>query len=954
MNIRQASASKNFTSTAALTVALLAAFGACSVDTDGIDFIPDDEFNAGSGASGGSSNNGGQGGDDGTDETCEPGERRCSDDGLLQTCEEGTPPAWSTDEDCEAPGRCSVLRNKCLDCTPGEFRCNDAELQQCDMAGERFEPVQTCLDATACTAMGQTGFCNVCEPGETYCEGEVLLIPGEGDDGNGLVNQVRTCAANGAYTELNATCQGNEPLCNVEEKSCGTCVPGTFACQGPDLYECGGEGHLEYVERCDSAAACKEDEGECDNTGIECVPGQDGTRCSEDGYLQTCRLDGKYQNEKYCGPGLCKEGFPDCLPCDIDNPYTCNGETITACLQTGWNNWYTSVNTITCQTGACSEGFSECGGGQCLPGSVRCLPGYQFYELCDNSGNPQYVGCPGTQICYGTTCVNCQPGTYRCDGNTLKQCSGDGLSENAIENCSVSNTSCDARVGKCAPYGGPGRYFCNADGDFAYMSVDGNVSVVDPCDGAGCDAYNGCYGSSIGCSDGAVACDGRRVRVCDEGYYEETKSSCTSSTTCQPGVGCAVPVAIAAGYNHTCAILASPDNPDGIGYAVCWGDNSFGQLGNGTKPENGGFGDSIDARRVVLTFGGDGPDDIEVNGFSIAAFSRLSAGRDFTCADIQDPESPGEYWVMCWGSNEFGQLGADNPEPGPFNGPPQPFFVFPDSGGAPDDNDQLNLRHVTAGEQFACALDPGGAAFCWGRNDSGQLGIDSDEEYRPYASEVEGGHAFVEISAGARHVCAVESNGSLWCWGDNSFGQLGLGKGDSVLVPTRIDDVSLSVSGDAFPSLGRDFSAVLAAEENSPLSWGANLFGQLGDGNTMGRNEPAAMSSVSSSSARSLFSSSTAQHQCLRDKDNKLSCVGANVFGQLGNKTTVDATEFTQVWDASSEARTLSEARDAVAVGGRHTCAINALNEIWCWGANHRHQLGSTKATPQTAPVKVF
>jgi alpha-tubulin suppressor-like RCC1 family protein len=953
MNIRPASASKNFTSTAALTVALLAAFGACSVDTDGIDFIPDDEFNAGSGASGGSSNTGGEGGENGTDEMCEPGERRCSDEGLLQTCEDGTPPAWNTDEDCEAPGRCSVLRNKCLECTPGEFRCNEAELQQCDMAGERFEAVQTCIDATACTAMGQTGYCNVCEPGETYCEGELLLIPDSGDDGSGAVNQVRTCAANGAYTELNVTCQGNEPLCNLEEKSCGSCVPGTFDCQGTDLYECGSDGRLQYVERCDSLAACKADVGECDNTDIECVIGTDQPRCTATGAIETCRADGTWQVDKNCGGAqFCNAGR--CQPCPTNNSYTCTGDTVNYCW--GPYNEPRLWPFQTCAAGGCTQGNSFCSG-QCAPGTVQCYPNDNVYYVCDGAGNYGTAqNCGVGEFCnaYGSGCVSCLPNEYRCDGNTLKLCNGDGSSETTVENCSVSNTSCDAQLGKCGPYGGGGRYFCNEDGHFTYMSVDGQEFVEEDCSGRLCDPYNGCYGNGSGCTEGAVACEGRRVRVCDEGYYEENDVSCTSNTTCQPGVGCAIPVAVAAGYNHTCAILASPDNPDGIGYAVCWGDNSFGQLGNGTKPENGGFGDSVDARRVVLTFGGDGPDELEVNGFSIAAFSRLSAGRHFTCADIQDPESPGEYWVMCWGSNEFGQLGSDNPEPGPFNGPPQPFFVYPDTGGAPDDGDQLNLRHVTAGAEFACALDPGGAAWCWGKNDSGQLGIDSDEEFRPYASEVEGDHAFVEISAGARHVCAVESDGSVWCWGDNSFGQLGLGNGDSVMVPTQIEDVSVSGAGDAFPALGRDFSAVLAAEEDSPLSFGANLFGQLGDGTTMGRNEPAAMSSVSSSDARALFSSSTAQHQCLRDKDNQLYCVGANVFGQLGDKTTVDATEFVTIWDASSEARTLSGVRDAVAVGGRHTCAINSLNEIWCWGANHRHQLGSTKATPQTAPVKVF
>ncbi len=108
-----------------------------------------------------------------------------------------------------------------------------------------------------------------------------------------------------------------------------------------------------------------------------------------------------------------------------------------------------------------------------------------------------------------------------------------------------------------------------------------------------------------------------------------------------------------------------------------------------------------------------------------------------------------------------------------------------------------------------------------GQERRGQLGIDSDDEYLPYASEVEDGHNFVEIAAGARHVCAVESDGSVWCWGDNSFGQLGLGNGDSESsVPTQVGEIQVSGAEDAFPALGRDFSAVLARGRGQPALLG--------------------------------------------------------------------------------------------------------------------------------------
>ncbi len=86
-------------------------------------------------------------------------------------------------------------------------------------------------------------------------------------------------------------------------------------------------------------------------------------------------------------------------------------------------------------------------------------------------------------------------------------------------------------------------------------------------------------------------------------------------------------------------------------------------------PENGGFGDSIDPRRVIFNVKGEAATELEVNGYGLAAFSRVSAGRDFTCADVQNPENAGEYFVACWGSNEFGQLGADNPDPKPMQRP---------------------------------------------------------------------------------------------------------------------------------------------------------------------------------------------------------------------------------------------------------------------------------------------
>lgn len=950
MNLRPAFHSKGVPSAVTL-VAALATFGACSVDTDGIKFVPDDEFHATGGSGngrGGSSGKGEAGSDGGEERPCEPGERRCTEEGLLQVCKDGDPPKWETDKDCKGAGRCSASRNTCLDCAPGEFRCRGAVLEQCDMAGERFEAVQTCEDEEACSAKGQVGFCKVCEPGETFCNGSFTLLTGDGSDDSIIVNQVRTCVASGAYTELNASCQGNEPFCNLPKKSCGSCQPGEFQCIGADLYYCNADGNIEYRERCDSRAACRPDEGKCDNSDVECSPNVDGPRCSPTGDLMTCGMNGRWVTEKSCGIDRCRDGYSDCLPCNIDQRYSCNGNTIMGCVPTPWDEWFAYATLFTCATNSCDDGEDLCPNGACLHGTVRCEPGAVYYETCED-GSPQYVGCPGNQVCYGAACVNCYPGSYSCDNGKLMQCSNDGSGKSLVEDCSTRGLACNARLGTCGPFEGPGYYYCTKEGHHAYFDLWGREIIEEYCSkGDICEPNFGCLKYTAGCADGAIACDGRRERVCQTGYYERTNETCASNALCQPGMGCSVPIAISAGDSHTCALLSNPDEPAGTGFVVCWGDNSYGQLGNGASAENGGFGDSVDPQRVTLFFSDDDDDSLSA---SVAAFTHISAGRDFTCADAQNPAGGGQSWVICWGSNEFGQLGTNTKVPGPFNGSPSPFFV---SANAPGENPPLDLRHVTAGAQFACALDPLGVAWCWGRNDAGQLGIDTDDEYRPYASQVAGDHRFVAIAAGARHACAVDDKDAVWCWGSNEFGQLGLGDVKMVRVPTKVGDLEARTDAESLLIGGRDFTAVLRAQGKAPLSWGANLFGQLGDGGKVEREKPGEASSVGRRQPVALYSSSTARHQCLRDKDHKLYCVGANVFGQLGNSSTLDATDPVVVWDGSSPNRRVAQVRDAVAVGGRHTCAINEANEVWCWGANHRHQLGSTKNTPQTAPLKVF
>ncbi|HUK33720.1 MAG TPA: hypothetical protein VLV86_07410 [Vicinamibacterales bacterium] len=145
---------------------------------------------------------------------------------------------------------------------------------------------------------------------------------------------------------------------------------------------------------------------------------------------------------------------------------------------------------------------------------------------------------------------------------------------------------------------------------------------------------------------------------------------------------------------------------------------------------------------------------------SLSPVLRASAGLDYVCADMTNGT------VQCVGNNLNGKLGsglnnATNPNATP---------VVSSSG-------SLLLHGVTSGLSHACALDSGGNAWCWGLNQSGELGTGSTASGSSnFAQPVSGGHTFRMLAAGAHHTCGIGTDDYVYCWGDNEFGQLGIGK----------------------------------------------------------------------------------------------------------------------------------------------------------------------------------
>jgi alpha-tubulin suppressor-like RCC1 family protein len=215
---------------------------------------------------------------------------------------------------------------------------------------------------------------------------------------------------------------------------------------------------------------------------------------------------------------------------------------------------------------------------------------------------------------------------------------------------------------------------------------------------------------------------------------------------------------IAAGQRHACG-MPRYDGTSATQVPFCWGENSSGQLGRDTAT----FQASNQTIAITMPLG-------------VTAFDSLSlvAGASHTCAITAFLPPATEGTAYCWGGNAYGQLGnGAQIAPGGRSAVPIPVF-----GGT-------TFARLYAGENHTCGIRASGVAFCWGRNDAGQLGIgNTTNTSTPTA--VAGGLAFRRLALGELHTCGVTGAGpsvtgttsppgTMYCWGDNEFGQLGLG-----------------------------------------------------------------------------------------------------------------------------------------------------------------------------------
>ncbi|HEY0230290.1 MAG TPA: hypothetical protein VGC55_03475 [Dokdonella sp.] len=386
------------------------------------------------------------------------------------------------------------------------------------------------------------------------------------------------------------------------------------------------------------------------------------------------------------------------------------------------------------------------------------------------------------------------------------------------------------------------------------------------------------------------------------------------------GLGSGV-TALSGSSNTFCAIVA--------GAARCWGSGDLGQLGNG-------FGGS------ALPVGVSGL-DADVTGIAV--------GNGFACATRASTE------VFCWGYSQIGSLGTGGYDSSPF--PVQAAINGP------------GLVSISAGGGHACVLKDA-QAYCWGLNDSGQLGLGtaSPNAYDPVAV-IGMQDGVTQISASDGGVCAVRA-GTGYCWGDNRQGQVGdgtlgvrgapsavanladvdaiaanlypvcaiaggmancwglvyLGNGSlaSSLVPVAVDGLGSGVSG-----IATGYLVGCAIQNGAALCWGDDSQGALGDGvGTGAQLSPVAVSGLDSGVASI---SAGNQHVCAVVA-GAAECWGQNDRGQVGNGSAPDAVVSPVVVPGLESGVSQAVARSD------YSCAVKD-GGVWCWGGNDLGRLGN-------------
>jgi alpha-tubulin suppressor-like RCC1 family protein len=521
-------------------------------------------------------------------------------------------------------------------------------------------------------------------------------------------------------------------------------------------------------------------------------------------------------------------------------------------------------------------------------GAVKCWGFNSNYQLGDGTFTNRYTpvdvlglssGVKDIATGYFHTCVITQNGTVKCWGNNMHGQLGDGTNNNRNINTPVDVLGLSSGV------------IAIAAGDYHTCAITQNGAVK-------------CWGSN------------------PSGQLGNGTNNQGNAPVDVAGLSYGVK-AIAVGKLHTCVVTQN-------GAAVCWGNNLYGQLGDGTNTYR----------------------NTPVRVFGLSSGVRdIAAGNGHTCAVTNSGA------ITCWGNNLYGQLGDGR---GSYRNTPVDVSGL-----------SYGVTAIAAGADRTCAITKSGAVKSWGSSDNVHLKYEPGRD-RSSPGDIPGlDSRVVAIAPGRAHTCALTDSGAVKCWGDNDSGQLGDGTTKNRYAPV---DVSSLGSGNKAIAAGDDHTCAIT-QSGAVKCWGRNNYEQLGDGVIIDRNIPSGASrsrpGFAGSGARvdgreerrvnykntpsDVFGLSSGviaiaagkDHTCALTQSGEVKCWGCNNYKLLGDGTFINRSTPVNVSG-------LSPGIKAIAAGGDHTCVLTNNGAVKCWGRSDLGELGDGTYTQKNTPVDVW
>jgi uncharacterized repeat protein (TIGR02059 family) len=332
--------------------------------------------------------------------------------------------------------------------------------------------------------------------------------------------------------------------------------------------------------------------------------------------------------------------------------------------------------------------------------------------------------------------------------------------------------------------------------------------------------------------------------------------------------------------------------------------------------------------------------------------SSLSLGSDHSCAVA----STGG--VKCWGYGYYGQLGKN--ASGAFSDQTTPVDVHTSSSLS---TALSGVSAIALGWNHSCALTTTGGVKCWGYNPLGELGDGSTiqrttpVDVRTSSSSSTELSGVSAIALGSQSSCALTTDGGVKCWGANNYGQLGDGTQSNRSTPLDVrtsSSSSTALSGVTAIDIGGFHSCAVTAT-GGVKCWGWSGDGQLGDGSSGDTTKSTSPVDVHTSSTSNTPLSGVAaialgaNHSCALTTTGGVKCWGSNYSGQLGNGSSGSSADRNTPVDVTG----LTSGVAAIALGDTHSCALMTTGGVMCWGRGELGQLGNGSTTDRSTPVDV-